>query len=367
MEYSKARDGKMFKENTRYKILTPSGFQDFKGIQILSRSGYRFECDNGRFCEVSTGHKFVVNGQVVMSDDVMVGDILEYKGLPVTVIKVVLLDESEVFDIIEVSGGNIYYGNDFLHHNCDFIGSSNTIIEGETLKRLFNNKVEPNFLGQEDKFRIWEKPERGAKYVLGVDTAKGVGSDYSVIQVLKILSITPVKMKQVAVWEDNFTDVYKFTETVNRMSYYYNNAYMMVENNGESSVVANRLWWDYENENLINTGGKNKDLGIRATTVTKPQAVLLMKKLIEDGSIEIIDSTTIDQLTDFQDLGNSKFACVNCNDDCVSALYWAVYILEQEVFEEAYTFEESDEEEDGWGFLSDVGGAEEQDWSWMRQ
>lgn len=253
-------------------------------------------------------------------------------------------------------------------YDCTFLGSSNTIIDGKTLVKLNQGINHPNFLDMGDKFRIWEKPIDGATYVLGVDTSKGVGSDYSVIQVFRIISIKPVKMIQVGVWEDNFTDVYTFSSIVNRMSYYYNNAYIMCENNSEGSVVVSRLWWDFENENLINTGTKNKDLGIRATGQTKPKAVLLMKKLIEDGSIVINDKNTVDQLSDFQDLGNNKYACVNCNDDCVTSLYWALYILEQEVFDESYEFNKDNGDDEGWGILADWGESNiENDFSWMNK
>lgn len=358
----------MLKINSKYQILTPSGFQNFDGIQKLTKKCITFICEDGVECKVSVGHKFYINGKVILSDDVNIGDNLYHQDRWYTkVVDIIKHEEEEdVYDLLNVDNGNTFYANNILHHNCEFIGSSNTIIDGDTLRILFGVKKDYEYLSMGGRFRIWEKPEKGAKYVLGVDTSKGVGSDFSVIQVLKILSITPVKMKQVAVWEDNFTDVYTFAEVVNKMSYYYNNAYMMVENNGESSVVANRLWWEYENENLINTGSKNKDLGIRATTVTKPQAVLLMKKLIEDFSVELVDGRTIDQLTDFQDLGNSKFACVNCNDDCISALYWAIFILEQDVFEDTYTFEDKEEDDDVWGVLTDWSD-EEQDWSWMNK
>lgn len=261
--------------------------------------------------------------------------------------------------------GPIKFAQEF---SCQFIGSSNTIIDGKTLTRLMQGITHPEFIDMGGKLRLWEKPVDGAQYVLGIDTSKGVGSDFSVIQVFRIYGIKPIRMVQVAVWEDNFTDVYHFAAIVNKMSYYFNNAHIMCENNSEGSVIVNRLWWDYENENLINTGTKNKDLGIRATTQTKPQAVLLMKKLVEDGSITIFDKNTIDQLGDFQDLGNNKYACVNCNDDCVTSMYWAIYILEQEIWDEGYEFNKTKEEDEVWGVLGDwADGNMTEDWSWMNK
>jgi hypothetical protein len=264
--------------------------------------------------------------------------------------------------------GNIKFQQEF---GCEFIGSSETIIDAKAIERLLRKRKEPESYDMGGKFRIWEKPKQGASYVLGVDTSKGVGGDSSVIQVIKVLGINPVQLRQVAVWEDNYTDVYKFAEVVNRMSYYYNDAYMMVENNAEGSVVVQRLWWEYENEYLINTGGKIKDLGIRATGNTKPRAVFLMKKIIEDQMITICDDKTVGQLADFQDLGNNKFGGVNINDDCVSSLYWAIFILEMNIYDESWTFsEENTSEEDFWGdiFGDWVDEVErEADWSWLTE
>jgi hypothetical protein len=360
----------MWKENTRYKVLTPTGFQDFVGIQKLKKSGYRFECDNGLYCEVSTGHKFVTFEGEKISDDISLNDIIIHRQYgEVKIKKIIKFDKSDVYDLLGVDGENVYYGDNFIHHNCEFIGSSNTVIDSVCLERLFRHRKEPEFLDMKGRFRIYEKPKDGCTYIMGVDTAKGTGENSSVIQILRLDSITPVTMRQVAVWEDSYTDVYSFADIVNRTSYYYNDAYIMVENNGEGAPVVNRLWWEYENENLINTGNKERDLGIRATTKTKTLAVLLMKKLLEDGNIEIYDPRTVEQLADFQDLGHNRFGGVNIEDDLVSALYWALYTLEQEIFDESYQFTQKlseGEEDDGWGVLADFGESGiEEDWDWL--
>ncbi len=261
--------------------------------------------------------------------------------------------------------GKVKFNQEF---GCEFIGSSNTVIDSAAIERLFKHRVEPEFLDMHGKFRIWEKPKSGCTYVLGVDTAKGTGENFSTIQVLRVDGINPIQMEQVAVWEDNFTDVYTFASTVNRISYYYDNAYIMVENNGEGSPVVNRLWWEYENENLINTGSKERDLGIRATNKSKNVAVLLMKKVVEDHNLRIVDPRTVEQLADFQDLGHNKYGGVNIADDLVSALYWAIYVLEQDIFDESYQFFQEANDDEAWGVLADFGENDmEEDWSWLTE
>ena len=261
--------------------------------------------------------------------------------------------------------GKVKFEQEF---GCKFIGSSNTVIDSAVLELLLaKNFPEPPIYELNNKFRVYEKPKEGAQYVLGCDVAKGTGEHYSTIQVLRIDATKPIKMKQVAVFECNFTDTYTFAEIINRTCYYYNNAYIMCENNGEGAPVVQKLWWDYENPNLINEGNKAAKLGIRATGATKPRAVLLMKKLIEDDCLELCDNGTVTQLADFIDKGNNRFGGGNMDDDLISALYWAVYFLEMDILDSKFEFKADQyTEEDAWGMLDDYSDAEE-DWSWLTQ
>jgi len=244
-----------------------------------------------------------------------------------------------------------------------FIGSTNTVINSETIKVLMTSWKEPEFRDLKDRLQIWEKPEEGSSYIVSADPAKGTGQNWSTIQILKLESVNPVKIEQVAVFRDNLTDVYEFTDILSKMSYYYNNAHIMCENNGEGSAVVQRLWWDLENPNLVNSGAKTASLGVRASTKTKPKAVLLMKKLIEDGSVKIVDRETIEELGSYIEEG-TKFFGKDKADDLVSALYWGLYILEMNILDEGYGFINKKNDDDTWGILSDVEDTVE-DWSWL--
>jgi len=250
--------------------------------------------------------------------------------------------------------------------SCDFLGSSNTVIDPKVLETLIDNYKTPILRELEDNLLIYEKPEAGKKYVLGCDIGKGTGEHDSTIQVLELVSMVPVKLKQVAVFKDNMTDVYNFSKIIDRVCNYYNKAYIMVENNAEGASVVNELWWNIENDRLVNTGSKVANLGVRATRSTKPRAVLLMKKLIEDYSLELVDENTIAQLTSFIEKGN-KFYGENMPDDLVSGLYWACYILEMGILDESFEFSDDKKmkEDDGWGILTDADMNIEDDWSWM--
>ena len=248
----------------------------------------------------------------------------------------------------------------------EFLGSNNTVIDVEILDHLLGSDIDPISIELDKRLKLYDKPKEDCMYVLGVDPAKGTGENYSVIQILKLNSIDPVSMEQVGVFRDNNTDVYQFSEIIDRLSLIYNRAYIMIENNGEGSAVVSRLWWDFENEGLVNTGSKTVNLGVRSTRSSKQKSVLLMKKLIEDGSIKLVDRNTIEELASFVE-EKGKFFGKGRNDDCVSALYWALYILEMGILDTSYKFAENMNHDDAWGILSDVEIDEfwEDDFSWL--
>jgi hypothetical protein len=250
---------------------------------------------------------------------------------------------------------------------CDFLGSTNTVIDTNVLGYLFQNIQNPLLLQLDNKLRIYEKPEKGSIYVLGCDVAKGTGEHYSTIQILKIIGLKPINLKQVAVFESNTTDIYSFSSIINRISLYYSNSYILVENNAEGSSVVDRLWWDFENGRLVNSGSKSKDLGIRATRSTKPKAVLYMKRVIEDNSLSIADTGTVNQLSSFVEK-NGKFFGKDMPDDLVSGLYWACYVFTMKdiLNDEVKLKDDNEDINDAWGILSDVVDDFEDEWEWLK-
>ena len=238
-------------------------------------------------------------------------------------------------------------------HCIKFLGSTNTAIDAKTLELLLLQKEDPILYELSDNLRIYEKPIIENQYVMGTDIGKGTGEHYSTIQVSKILSISPFKAEQVAVYQDNHTDVYTFSDIVYKVAVYYNNAHIMVENNSEGSTVVSRLWWDYEYENLVNESSKRTGLGVRATKKSKPKAVIIMKRLIESGDLILKDGKTIDELTTFVETKNNIFKGKdNAVDDLVSALYWLCYVTEFDIFTEDVSIN-TEISEDGWGILTD--------------
>lgn len=66
-----------------------------------------------------------------------------------------------------------YLANGINSKNCSFLGSSNTLIQGEFLDRL--KSCQPIDYKYQYAMRIWEQPKPNQLYVMGVDTAGGTG------------------------------------------------------------------------------------------------------------------------------------------------------------------------------------------------
>jgi hypothetical protein len=243
--------------------------------------------------------------------------------------------------------------------NVEFIGSINTVIDKDVLESLFFNIKEPIKIEMQGSLKIYEKPVEHAIYVIGHDPSKGTGQNACCSQVLKIISLKPLEYTQVAVFLDSRTNVYKQADFLYKLASYYNNAYVMCENNGEGSPVVNRLWWDHEYEGLVNDrlSGKKEEVGIRATMKNKPKLVLLMKKLIEDDKLHLYDKDTIEQLATFVEKGGRFCGKDGMDDDTVSGLYWACWFSKMDILEESVELSPEkhpeNEDDDVWSFMTD--------------
>jgi hypothetical protein len=212
---------------------------------------------------------------------------------------------------------------------CKFIGSSNTLVDGDILESIdTKNPIDHKY---NSAFAIYEHPIEDAKYILGVDPAKGTNSDYSYIQVFKINSEKDVE--QVAVYRNNKIDPEAFAGIIVDISEFYNNADVMVENNDIGTLVCSRIWYDYECERLINCDPKG--LGIRATKKTKLEGNLLLKKYVENGWLKINDYETLNQLSRYEEISLNVFHAntQDGSDDAVTSSIWALFYLTTEFYD----------------------------------
>ena len=225
---------------------------------------------------------------------------------------------------------------------CAFLGSSQLLISPEYIERYGSFCIDPIDFKYNGALQIFEKPQKGSRYILGVDSAAGNGGDYSVIQVLKIDS--PTHIEQVAVYRANEVSYTTFGGTVVDISKLYNNAYIMLENNDIGAQVANYIWYELEYDRLVNV--EKKQLGIRSTARTKVAACLNMKRLFELGQLIIKDPETINEISTFVEVRPNVFkAQDSAHDDLVTSLMWGLYFIKTQYFDEPDKLSDNDVEE----------------------
>jgi len=188
-------------------------------------------------------------------------------------------------------------------------------------------KFEDNNRGELTTYR---KHNTGEQYVIGADVAMGINQgDYSVAQVLDS------KKRQVAVWRGRVHPDY-FAEILQALGYYYNEALIIVENNGHGILTCTRLGKDYAYPNFYTevqidkiTDQETVKLGFTTTAKTKPLIIDQLRASTRDGDIELNDMVTIrEMLTYIVSNSGSMEAEHGCYDDCVMALALANHVHE---------------------------------------
>lgn len=125
----------MYKENTRYEVLTKDGFKDFKGIKKSYREdNIKIYFDDNTDIIVTPEHRLLEEDCIyVYAKDVMIGDILS--GKEVLNIEFNVECSNNFYDLIDVSDGHNYITSGVTSHNCGFI-------KGKTWKE-FEDSVFP--------------------------------------------------------------------------------------------------------------------------------------------------------------------------------------------------------------------------------
>jgi hypothetical protein len=223
---------------------------------------------------------------------------------------------------------------------CNFLGSSGTLIEGSKLKSLVD--VKP--LAETQHLKVYEQPIKDHVYVCIVDVARGKGLDYSAFQ---IIDVTEMPYNQVCVYRDNTVTPIDYAEIIYRSIQRYGEAYTLIEVNDIGEQVSEILHYEFEVETMmftesagrsgkrITTGfSKGADKGVRTTKSVKAVGCNMLKMLIEQDQLRIHDFQTINELSTFSRKANSYEAESGCHDDLVMCLVLFAWMTDQAFFKE---------------------------------
>jgi len=231
-----------------------------------------------------------------------------------------------------------------VEFDCEFLGSSNTLISGKALTRMmFQDPVWFN----EEGFYILEHVVKGRHYVLIADTSHGIGQDYSSCQVI---DITEVPYKQVAVFRNNQMDAFTVPSVFYKVAQLYNNAYILVELNDLGNQVATILQNELEYENLITVISRGKggqiaaggfigtgrpNLGVTMSKTVKKIGCSNLKSLIESSKLVVHDFHTIKEFSTFSKGDKDTYeAEYGQHDDMITPLICFGWLIAQPFFKD---------------------------------
>jgi hypothetical protein len=327
----------MFKLNKDLLVKTPTGFKSFSGIQKVYKPFYHWIIfEDGTEIKCSENHSF--GSEKIKASTIKVDDILQGKKI---VYNEIVEEGVYLYDLLDVGEDNLYYSNNIVSHNCEFLGSVNTLINPAKLRNLvYDDPIKRNA-----GLDVYEEAKEENNYLITVDVARGIGNDYSAFIVF---DITNFPYKIVAKYKNNEIKPMMFPSIIHQVAKGYNEAWLLVEVNDIGDQVASILQYDLEYDNvlmcamrgragqIVGSGfsGKKSQLGVRTTAAVKKLGCSNLKTLLEDDKLLVCDYDIIAELTTFSQKGNSFEAEEGCNDDLAMCLVIFSWLVAQDYFKE---------------------------------
>ena len=208
---------------------------------------------------------------------------------------------------------------------CEFLGSTNTLINAQTIQRL--STKDPEFTN--NGLDIYESPQENHYYAITVDTSRGIGGDYSAFVVV---DITEMPYKVVAKYRDNKIAPMLYPDIIGKVGKDYNNAFILVEVNDIGQQVVEILHQEIEYENILSTVneqqkqyvspgfGKSTKHGVTTSKQVKRQGCFAFKSLLEEQKMLVFDEHIIHEISTFTEKGNTYQADEGYHDDLVMCL-----------------------------------------------
>jgi hypothetical protein len=175
------------KINSEYQILSPEGFVDFKGIQKLKKKTREVFFEGGLTLRASYNHKiYDYDNNEIFVKDIRKKDIIKSHDGYYVVDDVKDYDyESDVYDVIDAGELHLYYTNNIVSHNCNFLGSGDNVIPNDTIENIKQNfLMSPinKFMG--GSLWQWKEPIEGHKYIMAIDVSRGDSEDFTTFTII---------------------------------------------------------------------------------------------------------------------------------------------------------------------------------------
>ena len=225
---------------------------------------------------------------------------------------------------------------------AEFLGSSNTLISPNVLRTLAF--VTPMSTHYEGSLKVYEEPKDTSLYFCVVDTARGVGIDFSAFVIIDA-SVVPYRV--VACYKNNTIAPLVYPEVIYNVAKSYNEAFTLIEINDNGQQIADILHNELEYENTIFTTVKgragqvigggfsaNFQRGVRTTKQVKRIGCANLKTMIEKDKILLNDFDLINEFSTFVQRKSSYEADIGAHDDLVMCLVLFAWATNQTFFKD---------------------------------
>jgi len=228
----------------------------------------------------------------------------------------------------------------FLGSGETYISSAKlTQIDKETKLRDPLKKLMPQFANRNDEFDgeeqkgalwIWKEPQNGQEYIIGVDSAEGIGDhgDSSCIQV-----INQNTLEQVAEFYSNNIATHDFAQVCKEIGSFYNSGLLVIENMSTGGAILNSLQHDFYYDNLYydNLTKTNMQPGIKITIKNRTLILQNLQQKIYNDQIRINSRRLAKEIKTFEYNTVSKKAQAQKgkHDDAIMSIAIALYAREQ--------------------------------------
>lgn len=320
------------KTNTKYQILSPEGFVDFLGVQKLKKRTREIFFTNGLTLRASYNHKiFDFDGNEILIKDVKNNDLIKSHDGYFTIEKIIDYEyESDVYDIVDAGELHLYFTNNIVSHNCDFLGSGDGVIPSDVQENIIKNMIrEPKEKYMQGTLWQWTEPVQGHRYIAAVDVSRGDSEDFSSIniidfdereQVLEYVGKIPP--------DDLATIVYKWATLYE--------AYVVIDITGGMGVATSRKLQELNYKNLyidgMNTNNiweYNKKIMDKIPGINfnnkRTQIIAAFEEHLRKG-FQVRSTRLMNELNTFVYINGRADHMKGAHDDSIISMSMAIYV-----------------------------------------
>lgn len=212
---------------------------------------------------------------------------------------------------------------------AEFLGSGNTVISADALKKIEAQQKEPLYVDKlEEKgdpikgLVVFEDPQMEIGYTATIDVASGAGQDYSTILVFR-----DDTLEQVAEYKKQL-DTKEFAVVVKQVCRHFNQALAVIETNQGQSVFNDVFL--HETDPYLNVFFEMKGKTYRGLHTSAANKKLMIDEFLhnmENNIIKIYGKRTIEELKVYIWHNGKPQASRGYNDDLVLPVMFLAYLI----------------------------------------